>query len=114
MIPSVYKYMSVPFHRPESSIKCSENDILTDHPSYFRKLEIVFHTNLTDNQHHVRRLMQNTGRTSSSASCSNISVTVGRPKRSLPFSPFVIAFIELGKLFPSSVFCIFAWLSHHI
>jgi len=105
--------MSVPFHRPGSSVKCSEKDSLTDHPSYFRKLEIVFHINLTVNQHHVRRLMQNTGRTSLS-SCANISVTVGHRKPSLPFSPFVIAFIELGKLFPCSVFCIFAQLSHHI
>jgi len=53
VIPSVYKYMAVPFHRPGSSVKCSENDSLTDHPSYFRKLEIVFENNLTVNQHHV-------------------------------------------------------------
>jgi hypothetical protein len=105
--------MSVPFHRPGSSVKCSENDNQTDHHSYFRKLEIVFHNNLTVNQHYVQRLMQNTGSTSSS-SCANISVTVGHPKPSLPFSPFVIAFIELGKLFLYSVFHIFAQLSHHI
>ena len=80
---------------------------------YFRKLEIVFHNNFTVNQYHVWRLMQNIGRTSLS-SCANISVTVGRPKPSLPFSPFVIAFIELGKLFPYSVFHIFAPLSRHI
>jgi hypothetical protein len=104
--------MSVSFHRPGSSVKCSENDSLTDHPSYFRKLETVFQNNLTVNQHHVWRLMQNTGRTSSWF--TNISVTVGHPKPSLPFPPFVIGFLELGKLCPYSVFHIFAQLSHHI
>jgi len=83
-----------------------------DHPSYFVKLEIVFQNNLTVNQHHVWRLIQNTGRTSSWF--TNISVMVGHFKPSLPFPPFLIAFLEMGKLFPYSVFHIFAQLSHHI
>lgn len=79
--------MLVPFQRPGSSVKCSENDSSTLCPSYFRKLEIVFQNNLTVNQHRVGRLVQNTGRRIS-LSCANISVVVSHPKPALPFSPF--------------------------